>query len=339
MELRAHVGIRAPLALLGAVGLLLCPQPSSASVIGPVRPDALALAPSGGLYIADPARDQILERLPSGHFVVIAGTGSVGFSGDGGPATAAAIHNPGAMTVTAGGTLYFADQGNNRVRAISPAGRISTVAGDGKFGWVKTGTLALRASIGDPSAVAFGPDGRLYIAAEGSNEILRLTRGGTLTRVAGNHRFQGVVGVGRPALNGSPDGPSGLAFNGDGDLFITGQNTKTLLMIDTDGVLRTPLGEDGFYARGDGGLVTAANGAIIAMETQSILELRPTGATTVFSFAKRHVDGITGFLPNGIAISKAGTIYTDTDGANGWASGAAIIALSPKHQLRILWRR
>jgi sugar lactone lactonase YvrE len=307
--------------------------------VRPVQPDALALAPSGGLYIADSARDQILERLPSGRFRVVAGTGRTGFSGDGGEATEARVRNPGGMSVAANGTLFFADQGNNRVRMVSPSGRISTVAGDGRFGWVKTGTPALRASIGNPSAVAFGPDGRLYIAAEGSNEILRLNRDGTLTRILGNERFEGVVGVGRPALNGSPDGPSGLAFDRHGDLFIAGQNTKTLLMIDRSGVLRAPLGKDGFYARGVGGLVRAADGSVVAMQTQSILRLQPTGAKTLFSFSNRHIAGITGFLPNGIALSKAGTIYTDTDGANGWATGAAIVAVALPHQLSVLWKR
>lgn len=336
---RVRTGRCAQLSLLGAAGLVLCPLSSSASVLNPVRPDALALAPSGGLYVADTGRDQILQRLPSGRFVVVAGTGKTGFSGDGGPASAARLNNLGGMAVAADGTLFFADQANNRIRAVSPAGRISTVAGDGRFGWVKTGTPALRASIGNPAAVAFGPGGRLYIAAEGSNEILRLNRNGTLTRIAGNERFQGVVGVGRQALNGSPDGPSGLAFNSDGDLFIAGQNTKTLLMIDGNGVLRAPLGKDGFYARGTGGLASAADGSVIAMQTQSILQLRTTGAKTLFSFTNRRIDGITGFLPNGIAITKGGTIYTDTDGANGWASGAAIVAVGPKYRLSVLWKR
>ena len=333
------VGWRAQLCAVAVAGLLFCPSSSSASAVAPVRPDALALARGGGLYIADTARDQILKRLPGGRFIVVAGTGKTGFAGDGGLASAAAINNPGGMVVSADGTLYFADQGNNRVRAVSPGGRISTVAGDGHFGWVKTGTPALGADIGDPSAVTFGPGGRLYIAAEGSNEILRLNRDGTLTRVVGSHRLQGVIGIGRAALNGSPDGPSGLAFNRDGDLFIAGQNTKTLLMIDGKGVLRAPLGRDGFYARGDGGLIATATGSVIAMQTQSILEVNASGTRTVFSFAKRRVDGITGFLPNGIAISKEGTIYTDTDGANGWATAAAIVAIGPKRRLSVLWKR
>lgn len=339
VEARTRVWRCAPGVLVVVAALVACASASSASVVSPDRPDALALARNGGLYIADPARDQIIERLPSGRFIVVAGSGKTGFSGDGGPATAARISNPGGMAVAADGTLYFADQGNNRIRAVSPRGRISTVAGDGRFGWVKTATPALHSSVGDPAAVAFAPDGRLYIAAEGSNQILRLDRDGRLEQISGNDRFEGVVGVGRKALEGSPDGPSGLAFDRNGDLFIAGENTKTLLMIDRSGILRAPLGRDGFYARGVGGLVQAADGSVIAMQTQSILQLEPTGTKTLYSFSGRRIDGITGFLPNGIAISAEGTIYTDTDGANGWSSGAAIVAIEAKHRLSVLWAR
>jgi sugar lactone lactonase YvrE len=311
----------------------------SAANVAPQRPKALAIAPGGGLYIEERARDQILERLPGGRFIVVAGTGRAGFSGDGGRAAAAKLRNPAGMAVAADGTLYIADKGNNRVRAISPDGRITTVAGDGHFGWVTTGTAALRANLGGPSAVAVGPDRRLYIALGGSNEIVRLNRDGTLTLVAGSRRFAGVHGVGGPAMVGSPDGPSGLAFDGAGNLFIAGENTKALLMIDREGFLRSPIGGTGFYPRGDGGLAESRRGTVLAMQTQAIEQLTPAGATTIYSFAHRRVNPIPGgFLPNGLAVAPNGTIYTDTDGANGWSTGAAIIALGSNHRVSLLWK-
>ncbi len=86
--------------------------------IAPKRPEALALAPGGDLYIADDIRNQVLERLPDGRFRVVAGNGTTGYSGDGGPATEAEIDDPGGMAVSSDGTLYFADSGNDRVRAV-----------------------------------------------------------------------------------------------------------------------------------------------------------------------------------------------------------------------------
>jgi hypothetical protein len=59
------------------------------------------------------------------------------------------------------------------------------------------------------------------------------------------------------------------------------------------------------------------------MQTQSIVRLTPTGTTTLYSFAHRQIAGITGFLPNGLAVAPNGTIYTDTDGANGWATAGS----------------
>jgi serine/threonine protein kinase, bacterial len=309
---------------------------SPAAVVRPEHPGALAVAPGGALYVADAARQEILMRLPDGRFRVIAGTGRAGFSGDGGPATDAELRDPSGMAVSPRGTLYFADQGNNRVRAVSPDGRITTVAGDGRFGWVKTGTRALGAHIGSPNDVTLGPGGLLYIAA--SDEILRLNTGGTLTRIAGNQRYEGVFGVGGPAMNASPDGPNGLAFNRAGDLFIAGFNTKALLMVDRLGMMRAPIGQIGFYPRGTGGIVTTSTGKVFAMQTQTIVTLTPTRMTTIYNFNGRRIAGIGGFLPNGLAASASGTIYTDTDEGNGWASGTAIVAISPNHTVSVLWK-
>ena len=95
----------------------------ASSAVVPQRPTALAVGPNGNLYIADQTRNQILERLADGTFVVVAGSGQAGYMGDGGsPATAAKIDRPGGMVFAADGTLYFADEGNQRVRAISPSG-------------------------------------------------------------------------------------------------------------------------------------------------------------------------------------------------------------------------
>jgi hypothetical protein len=275
-------------------------------------------------------------RLPDGRFRVIAGTGRAGFSGDGGPATDAELRDPSGMAVSQRGTLYFADQGNNRVRAVSSDGRITTVAGDGRFGWVKTGTRALGSHIGSPNDVALGPGGLLYIAA--NNEILRLNTGGTLTRIAGNQHHVGVFGIGGPAVNASPDGPNGLAFNRAGNLFIAGINTKALLMVDRAGTMRAPIGETGFYPRGSGGIVTTNTGKLVAMQTQTLVTLTPTSMKTIYNFSGRRIAGISGFLPNGLAVDTSGTIYTDTDEGNGWASGTAIIAISPNHTVSVLWK-
>ena len=135
-------------------------------------------------------RDQILA-LRHGAFRVVVGTGKQGFSGDGGPATKAEINIPFGMTFRHG-TLYFADSSNNRIRAVSPAGIITTVAGNGHGGWVANGTPALAAAI-SPGSLTFGPDGDMYVASD--QEVLRLGANGTFTRVLGNKKYDGVYGL------------------------------------------------------------------------------------------------------------------------------------------------
>jgi hypothetical protein len=78
----------------------------------PKTPGSLAVGHSGVLYVADDTRHQILERLPDGRFRIVAGNGTAGFSGDGGPAVDAEIDDPGGMAVAPDGTLYFADDVN-----------------------------------------------------------------------------------------------------------------------------------------------------------------------------------------------------------------------------------
>ena len=117
-------------AATSAAGSSSAGLPVGARVV-PERPSSLAVGPGGQLYIADDRRNQILEWTGHGTFRVVAGSGRAGFSGDGGPALRARLDQPGGMTVAPDGTLYFADTGNGRIRVISPAGTITTIAGDG----------------------------------------------------------------------------------------------------------------------------------------------------------------------------------------------------------------
>ncbi len=302
-----------------------------------LRPGPLAAGPEHRLYIADVYRHQILERLPSGAFKVVAGTGKAGFSGDGGPATRAEIAIPGGMVVSRDGTLYFADEHNDRVRAIAPDGIISTIAGGGEGSWwVKNGTPAREARL-DATAVTIGPGGRLYIAA--GNQVLRLERNGNLTQIAGSQTYAGirVRDVGRPAVHESPADPDGLAFDHAGNLYIAGSSVKVLLMITPKGIMERPL--LGFDPRGDGGLVTAPDGSVIAMNSTSIGRLSPNGGKLIYSFHGHPIKGVIGtFEPNGIALAPDGTIYADTLAGNGWTNTSALIALSPTGHIRVLWK-
>jgi sugar lactone lactonase YvrE len=303
-----------------------------------VRPGALAVGPRGQVYVADDGLNQILQVLPGGQFKVIAGNGRRGYSGDGGPAIAASLNFPGGMTVTRDGTIYFADTGNNRVRAIWPSGTIATAAGTGQFGaWTAGGAAALHTSLSGPAAVAVSPGGCLYIADEGNSEILRLDRSGRLARVAGIRGAGGVTGVGRLATNASADGPDGLAFDRAGALYVAGRNTKQLLMITAGGRMRLPIGQTGFYPHGMGGLAAGPAG-VIAMNGRRVQEIMHGGLRTLLDFSHDHPAGLRGFLPNGIAAGPDGVIYLDTYAGNGYSAKTALIEVRPGGQVRVLWQ-
>ncbi len=309
------------------------------SGVVPTRPTALAVGPNGNLYIADQTRNQILERQPDGSFVVVAGTGQVGYTGDGRPAVDAELDRPSGMAFGPDGTLFFADEGNDRVRAISPNGVITTVVGTGAFstsGFVTNGTPALDADAA-PNDVAFGPGGQLYIST--GEQVLRLDADGTLGVVVGiDSPYQGTYGVGGQTASASADGVDGIAFDSAGNLYFFGFGTKTVFVVPPSGTLTTPYGQQSIYPRGDAGLATAPDGGIIAMDELSVVRLAPTGEQTIISFNPGPFHGIRGFSPNGIAVGPDGTIYVDTFYGNGFTSRTAIISISPSGaSSQVLW--
>jgi NHL repeat len=309
--------------------------PTTTGVV-PQRPSSLAIGPNKNLYIADDMRNQVLERLPDGSFVPVAGSGTVGFSGDGGPATSAQLNYPSGIVFGPDGTLYIADYGNGRIRAVSSAGIITTIAGNGGQGaWVADGTPALVASL-RPTAMAFGPEALMYVADD--REVLRLEpngsgapfwRGAFFTRVLGENanEYAGLYGIGGPARSASADGANGVAIDSSGNTYVSGSNTKAILMIDTQGIVHF-LGD--LYPRGPSGLVEAPDGSVVAMDELAVVGLSPQGIKTLLSFPttdKVGYLGITGFSPNGIAIGPEGTLYLDTFSGNGFADKSALIMI------------
>jgi hypothetical protein len=131
----------------------------------------------GNLYIADLNNYRIRKVSAGGIITTVAGTGTPGFSGDGGPATAAELSGPQGVAVDGPGNLYIADTGNSRVRRISFSGIITTVAGNGTSGYSGDGGLATGAQLNDPIGVAVDGSGNLYIADEYNNSIRAILAG------------------------------------------------------------------------------------------------------------------------------------------------------------------
>lgn len=137
-------------------------------------PRALALDPAGNLHVADDNNDRIRKIDGAGVITTVAGAGTTGYEGDGGPATAALLNRPRGVVFDAEGNLYLADSGNHAIRMVDPAGTIITVAGNGRRGFDGDGGPAEDARLFSPRGVAVGPAGALFIADSGNDRVRRV---------------------------------------------------------------------------------------------------------------------------------------------------------------------
>lgn len=178
-----------------------------------VHVEAVAFGPCDDLYIGDAVGRIRRVDAANGTITTVAGVGLQGYSGDGGPATAARIGAPTAICFDKQDNLYFSDRACHVVRRVDAAsGRISTVAGVGRPGFAPDGTPAREAALDTPWGLALGLDGALYIADSRNNRVRRVGASGRLTTVAGGEAGDG--GDGGPATAARLNEPHGLCLYG-----------------------------------------------------------------------------------------------------------------------------
>jgi len=184
----------------------------SALTVPLILPSALVFDTVGNLYLAETASHVIRKVDTTGHITTIAGTGTQGFSGDGGPATVAQLDSPQGLALTAT-TLYIADTHNHRIRALNlTTNLITTIAGTGTPGFSGDSTPATTAQLNLPTALALDSTS-LYLADTQNHRIRRINlTTGIITTIVGNGT-QGYSGDTGPALNAAIDSPTGIAVN------------------------------------------------------------------------------------------------------------------------------
>src|ERR1700751_4501787 len=214
------------------------------------EPFGVAVDAVGNLYIADTSNHRIRKVDASGVITTVAGNGTEGFSGDGGPATSAALNTPIGVAVDVAGNLYIADSFNNRIRKVNATGIITTVAGNGDARFSGDHAAATNGSLRAPFGVAVDKVGNVYIADTSNQRIRKVDASGTITTVAGNGT-EGFSGDGGPAAQARLNFPTGVTVDRAGNLFITDQSNNRIRKVSTAWVIITVAGNGDTGFSGD----------------------------------------------------------------------------------------
>ncbi len=295
-----------------------------------LSPIGLAVAGSS-VYIADDEAHRVRRVNSAGVISAFAGNGSLGSSGDGGPAVNAAMNVPTDIVVDAAGNVYVSDTNNNRVRRIAPDGRISTYAGTGVADYNGDNQPATQAQLASPTGLALDAAGNLYIADSDNRRVRKVTAStGVITTVAGTG-LVGFAGDNGPATQAEFKLPYGLAIDRNGVLYILDRVDNRIRRVATDGTITTVAGtgQDGY--NGDNRPAKDAQinfGAFMTTDSENNLYFadtlnnrirKITFSTGLISTVIGSDDGNTGdggdpatariSLPFDIAFDSAGDMY------------------------------
>jgi sugar lactone lactonase YvrE len=221
-------------------------------------PSGMALDSSGNLYIADSSDNRIRKIAPDGAINTVAGSGTAGYSGDGGSATMAQLNSPNHVVVDPSGNLYIADGLNWRIRKVAANGIISTFVGTGDCAYSGDGGRATAAMITYPEGMVFDSAGNFYFADNGNHRIRKVTVDGMISTVAGNGTA-GYRGDNGSAKAASLNRPSGVAIDSAGNIYIGDAGNNVVRMVTSGGIINSVAGNGIMGYSGDGGPATMAS--------------------------------------------------------------------------------
>jgi sugar lactone lactonase YvrE len=278
-----------------------------------VAPSRVVTGPNDEVYFGDRETNIVLRLNPDGTLALVAGNGLAGFSGDGGPATSASLNQPAGLAVDRNGNLFIADVLNARIRRVDRNGIITTVAGNGAFGYSGDGGLATSASIGyfnddtlstrghTPAqyagGIALDNEGNLYIA-DSRFRVRKVGPDRIITTVAGG----GSSGEdGGPATQAAIFTPNAVAVDASGNLFIGSSCCGPIRKVDTGGIITSIPGTEGFQLA----LAFDSSGNLYYSDFSRVIRVPQSGTPVT---AASNLD-----FPFGIALDSIGNLFVTED--------------------------
>ena len=280
------------------------------------QPRGMALDSSGDIFVADTNNSVIRKIGPDGIITTVAGNGTAGYSGDGGPATAAMLNQPeGVALDPTSGNLIIADSQNRRVRKVDSSGNITTIAGTGVEGYSGDGGPAVSAMLHRAVDLAIDISGNIYFADSVDNRVRKIDNSGNITTVAGNGT-PGFSGDGGLAINAQLQTPTGVALDKGNNLYIADGNNFVIRLVNPAGNIGTIAGTGVEGFSGDGGPAGSA-------KLNFALGVKVDSSGRIF---------IADASNNRVRVVQGGTISTlagtGTDGFSGDGGPAASALLS-----------
>ncbi len=220
-------------------------------------PSGLASDHSGNIFIADNESGRIRKVDVYGIITGIAGSGTQGFLGDGGIATAGELNMPAAVAADDAGNIYIADENNNRIRKVSSTGIITTIAGNGTPGYSGDGGIATNAQLHNPVGICLDGAGIIYVADMYNNAIRKITPSGIITTIAGNGT-NSYTGDGGAATAATLFFPTSVFVSSSNEIYISDNQNNVIRKVNIAGIITTIVGTGTKGFSGDGGAATSA---------------------------------------------------------------------------------
>lgn len=288
-------------------------------------PRGVVVESSGNVYVADYYNDTIRKITPEGVVTTLAGLAVLYGNADG-TGSAARFDSPAGVATDASNNVYVADTLNQTIRKITPAGMVTTVAGLPAVPGSADGTNSA-ARFYDPFAVAADSSGNLYVADYGNNTIRKITPTGVVTTLAGLAGASGSVDGTNSAARFN--GPSGVAVDSSGNVYVTDSYNNTIRKVTPEGVVTTLAGLAGIFGNADGtssearfnapfGVAVDHSGNVYVGDSgnQTIRKVTPAGVVTTLAGLAGYAGGDDGAgsaarfdYPRGVAVDSSNNVY------------------------------